>query len=75
MSDLIGISLENLAIPGVLLGIAVVLLLTGRLIPRKTYEDLKEDRDHWRTAFDDSERSRELLLQTLQSMATREGEQ
>ena len=68
MSEFVGISLETLAIPSVLLGIAVVLLLTGKLVPRRTHEDMKEERDHWRQAFLDSEESKSVLLQTLQSL-------
>lgn len=31
-----------------LLALGVLLVFTGRLIPRSTYNDLKDDRDHWR---------------------------
>ncbi len=33
-----------------LLGIVVLLILSGRLIPRTTYRQLERDRDHWREA-------------------------
>lgn len=33
-----------------LLGIVVLLILSGRLIPRRVYRDLENDRDHWREA-------------------------
>ncbi|MFF0055705.1 hypothetical protein ACFYRI_15070 [Streptomyces microflavus] len=33
-----------------LLAIVVLMVLTGRLVPRRTYDDLKEDRNDWRTA-------------------------
>lgn len=33
-----------------LLGIVVLLILSGRIIPRATYRALERDRDHWREA-------------------------
>lgn len=33
-----------------LLGIVVLLILSGRLVPRRVYRDLEADRDHWREA-------------------------
>lgn len=33
-----------------LLGIVVLLILAGRLVPRATYQALERDRDHWREA-------------------------
>lgn len=45
-----------------LLGLAVLLLLTGRLIPRRTYDDLKKDRDDWKAAHQKSEETRGQLV-------------
>jgi hypothetical protein len=33
-----------------LLTLVVLMVLTGRLVPRRTYDDMKEDRNDWRTA-------------------------
>ena len=33
-----------------LLGVVVLLILSGRLVPRRVYQDLERDRDHWREA-------------------------
>lgn len=33
-----------------LLGLVVLLILLGRLVPRSTYRALERDRDHWRDA-------------------------
>lgn len=33
-----------------LLTIVVLLILSGRLVPRRVYRDLEADRDHWREA-------------------------
>ena len=41
-----------------LLAVVVLMVLTGRLIPRRTYDDLKEERDGWRTAHIESETAR-----------------
>lgn len=34
-----------------LLGVVVLLILSGRLVPRRVYQDMERDRDHWREAF------------------------
>ncbi|MEW1754185.1 hypothetical protein [Streptomyces angustmyceticus] len=41
-----------------LLAVVVLMVLTGRLIPRRTYDDMKEERDSWRTAHVESEVAR-----------------
>ncbi|WP_420032214.1 hypothetical protein [Streptomyces sp. cg28] len=41
-----------------LLVLVVLFILTGRLIPRRTHEDLIADRDNWRAAFLESEAAR-----------------
>ena len=33
-----------------LLGVVVLLILSGRLVPSRTYRSLERDRDHWREA-------------------------
>ncbi|MFJ8923832.1 hypothetical protein ACIREK_30695 [Streptomyces sp. NPDC102415] len=43
-----------------LLAIVVVMVLTGRLVPRRTYDDLLEERNTWRTAHTVSEEARRL---------------
>lgn len=44
--------------PVALAGLAVLLILTGRLVPRRTYDDIKHDRDEWRAAHRISETAR-----------------
>lgn len=44
--------------PSVLLGIVILMVLTGRLVPRRTFQDMKEDRDGWRAAHRVSEEAR-----------------
>ncbi|MEU0160247.1 hypothetical protein ABZ154_15735 [Streptomyces sp. NPDC006261] len=48
-----------------LLAIVVLMVLTGRLVPRRTFDDMKEDRNDWRTAHSKSEVARvEAIRQT-----------
>jgi hypothetical protein len=35
---------------GGLVGLVVLMILTGRLVPRRTHDDALKDRDAWRTA-------------------------
>lgn len=46
-----GIPLVGLTAP-TLLGVAILLLFTGRLFPRTTVLDLKKERDTWRAAYE-----------------------
>ena len=47
----VDLSLTTISSAG-LLGIAVLLILTGRLIPRATYKDKSEEADRWRRAYE-----------------------
>lgn len=51
MEELAGIPLVGLTAPA-LLGIAVLLLLVGRIVPRTTYLDKKEEAEKWRLAYE-----------------------
>ena len=52
MGDVLtGIPVGDISLAG-LLGIVVLLILTGRLVPRQQLLDVQADRDHWRTAAD-----------------------
>jgi hypothetical protein len=48
MTELVGIPVGILA-PSALAGLAVLLILTGLLIPRRTYMDKAHEADQWRT--------------------------
>jgi hypothetical protein len=43
-----------------LLVLVVLLILNGRLIPRRTHEDVLADRERWRQAYLQSEAARQL---------------
>lgn len=47
MSDIIGIPVSALA-PSALAGLAVLLVFTGWLIPKRTHDEVTHDRDEWR---------------------------
>ena len=42
---------------GALVCLIVLLILTGRLVPRQQVLDLREDRDSWRAAAEDSQKA------------------
>jgi hypothetical protein len=59
-----GIPLVGLSAPAILL-LVVVLILRGQLIPRRTYDDIKEDRDQWRDNCRQSEAARSMQDQQI----------
>ena len=48
MTEIIGIPISAVA-PSALAGIAVLLVLTGYLIPKRTHDEAIHDRDEWRS--------------------------
>ena len=67
METALGIPLAVLTAPALLLT-AVWLVMSGRLIPRKTYEDLLRDRDDWREAHRISEAERVQQSQQISAL-------
>lgn len=61
-----GISIIGLTAPGLLL-IAVLMVLTGRLVPKSTHEQTVKERDQWRAAYEVAE-----LARSTQEAQTRE---
>ncbi|MEU3826438.1 hypothetical protein AB0F36_14135 [Streptomyces sp. NPDC029080] len=59
MSEVFGINASDAGL-GALLTLVVLLILTGRLVPRRTHEDVLADRDNWRQAYLQSEAARQL---------------
>jgi hypothetical protein len=51
-----------------LLVVVVLLVLTGRLIPRRTHEDALADRDNWRSAFLESEAARKVEHEQVEEL-------
>lgn len=58
LSEVFGLTANSVGL-GALLTLVVLLILTGRLVPRRTHEDALADRDRWREAFLNSEAARE----------------
>jgi hypothetical protein len=54
-----GISLIGLTPAGLLL-IAVLMVLTGRLVPRTTYLEKVKEAEQWRAAYEASEKARSM---------------
>jgi hypothetical protein len=59
VSELFGINPSDAGL-GALLTLVILLILTGRLVPRRTHEDALADRNNWRNAFLESEKARKV---------------
>lgn len=57
LSEIFGINPSDAGL-GALLTLVVLLILTGRLVPRRTHEDVIADRNNWRQAYLESEKAR-----------------
>ena len=53
-----GIPIGDLTAPG-LVGVFVLLVFTGLLVPRKTYRDKSDESERWRVAFETERTARE----------------
>lgn len=59
--DALGLPIAGLTAPALLL-VAVWLILTGRIVPRRTYEEKAKEADYWRAAaLESMKQSGELL--------------
>lgn len=58
MGDIFGFTPADLGVSGLLV-LVVLLILTGRLVPRSTLLDMREERDTWRAAHSESEAARQ----------------
>jgi len=59
VSEIFGINPGGAGL-GALLTLVILLILTGKLIPRRTHEDVIADRDNWRQAYLESEKARKV---------------
>lgn len=57
MADLIGIPADSLTLGG-LLGLAVLAVLFGWLVPRRTLTDQQRQTERWQAAFENAEKAR-----------------
>lgn len=67
MSEVFGINPGGVGL-GALLTLVVLLILTGRLIPRRTHEDALRERDTWRQAFLESEAARKVEHEQVEEL-------
>lgn len=67
MSEIFGINPSD-AGAAALLTLVVLLILTGKLVPRRTHEDLLADRDTWRQAFLESEAARKVEHEQVEEL-------
>ena len=51
-----------------LLASCVWAVITGRLVPRSTLDDMRQDRDYWREAHTTSEGTRSIMAQQVQKL-------
>lgn len=63
----IGIPISTLT-PAGLLAVVILLIALGRLVPRRTMDDVLHDRDEWRAAHRISEQARVELAETVSEM-------
>lgn len=54
--------------PAGLLGLLIILIALGKLVPRRTMDDIVEDRNQWREAHRTSEEARVELQQQVQEL-------
>jgi hypothetical protein len=50
---------------GAILSIVVLMILRGALVPRRTHEECRADRDSWRVAWEASEEARRVQAAQL----------
>lgn len=61
-----GLPIRDLSL-GTLLGLAIVLILFGRLIPSTTYKEKKEECERWRLAYETERDARQVSdIQTVE---------
>lgn len=61
-----GIPIKDLT-AATLLGICIILILLGRLVPRPTYNEKKEEAERWRLAYETERNARQVSdLQTVE---------
>ena len=67
MSTVFGINPGGVGL-GALLTLVILFILTGRLIPRRTHQDVIVDRDNWRSAFLESEAARRVEHEQVEEL-------
>ena len=68
VADIIGIPAESLTLSG-LLGLAVLAVLSGLLVPRRSLTDKQRESDHWRAAWELAEKARGEQAEQIRELA------
>jgi hypothetical protein len=66
-AEVFGLSVAE-AGPTAILTLVVLLVLTGRLVPRATLTDMRDERDTWRAAHTESERARQAEREQVEEL-------
>lgn len=67
VDPLAGLSLGQVS-AGALVSVVVLLILVGRLVPRQSLLDMREDRDKWRTTAEDWQRTATQLGMSMEKL-------
>jgi hypothetical protein len=67
LDPLVGLPLGQFS-AGALVGLVVLLILMGRLVPRQSLLDMREDRDKWRTTAEDWQRAATQLGMSMEKL-------
>lgn len=67
LDPLVGLPLGQFS-AGALVALVVLLILVGRLVPRQSLLDMREDRDKWKSATDDLLKAHHELGMSLEKL-------
>jgi hypothetical protein len=67
LDPLVGLPLGQFS-AGALVGLVVLLILMGRLVPRQSLLDMREDRDKWRATAEDWQRAATQLGMSMEKL-------
>lgn len=54
---------------GALLGLTILAILSGRLVPRRTLTDQQKETERWRSAFENAEQARAEQAEQIRELA------
>jgi hypothetical protein len=67
IDPLLGIPLGTVSAGG-FVGVIIMLILVGRLVPRQSLVDMREDRDKWRTTAEDWQKTAMQLGMSMEKL-------
>lgn len=69
LDPFVGLPLGQLS-AGALVGLIVLLVLSGRLVPRQNLQDMRDDRDKWRATAEDWQKTALQLGMSMEKLLT-----